>query len=299
MTASSLENLYGIRKVSGSSLTTFAVGGEIKNFVEIHTVKELISLTQSLRSEGAKYRIIGGGSNLLIDDHGIDDYVIKLGKEFSSIEAKSNNLFFVKAATSLMTLSRKLSEMGFSGLEFAGGIPASLGGAVFMNAGAHGEDMSQILYSVELLTKEGEILSLSRKELNFSYRTSDLPKDSIVLGASISLVTSTKEDTSRLRTEYLSERKKRQPLTVPSAGSVFRNPMPEKSAGFLIEHCGLKGISEGGAKISELHANWIVNPKREAKSDDVLRLIDRCKKEVQNRYSIELEEEIIYWSKEL
>ncbi len=284
-----------MKVTEGRSITTFAIGGKIPNFMEVHSLDQLKEALNIIASEGPDYKVIGAGSNVLISDEGLSSFVVRLGKEFSNIEDQSSGRFYVGGATSLMSLSRKLSDAGYAGLEFAGGIPASVGGAVFMNAGAHGGEMCNIIESVDILTENCEVVTLKTKEINYSYRTSHFPKGSVVIGATIKLIESSKEETSRLRSEHLAERKKRQPLTMPSAGSVFRNPSIEHSAGSLIEQVGLRGFALGGAIVSEMHGNWIVNPKKEAKAIEVISLIEKCKEEVMKKFKIALKEEVIFW----
>jgi UDP-N-acetylmuramate dehydrogenase len=194
-----------------------------------------------------------------------------------------------------MTVSRDLSQQGLSGLEFAGGIPATFGGAIFMNAGAHGHEISEVVTEVELLMSGGERNVLSNRDLNWKYRKSNLPKDSIVLSTKIKLVLSDSEQTFKHRAECLNYRKQTQPLTLPSAGSVFKNPSSTLSAGKLIEELGLKGYRIGEAEISSLHANWIVNPRKKASFNDVHSLIKLCQNEAKKQRDIELELEQIIW----
>lgn len=164
-----------------------------------------------------------------------------------------------------------------------------------MNAGAHGSELANCLDAVSVMLPDQRILRLDSAELGFSYRHSVLPEGAIVLKAEITLTQSSKESCSALRRKYLAERKEHQPLTAPSAGSVFRNPDSAKSAGFLIEACGLKGRSVGGAQVSLMHGNWIVNEERRATASDVLGLIDLCQRSVHQKFGIALNPEVISW----
>src|SRR5262249_36080108 len=155
-----------------------------------------------------------------------------------------------------------------------GGIPALIGGAVFMNAGAHGSEISAVLRDVVLARGEG-IEQISTASLPFRYRHSGIPSDSVVVSATFTFTRGDREKIAARRAELLKERKARQPLTQPSAGSVFKNPSPERTAGQILEECGLKGFAAGGVQISPLHANWIVNPNRLGTAQDVLVLIGR------------------------
>lgn len=283
--------------VVSKSYTTFCIGGALQYFVELNNETEVVAAVKCLRNFGLNYRVIGGGSNLLIADEGLPGWTFRLGKRFRLAKHLKNGVFEIGAAMPFMTLSRELSEGGYSGLEFAGGIPAMFGGAVFMNAGAHAGEVSNILESVKLVDSEGRVQVIDRKDLKFSYRKSYFPADSIVLGGTLALVSGSKEKIIATRNEFLAERKKRQPLTLPSAGSVFKNVTGQQAqtAGSLIEKAGLKGRAIGGAKISELHANWIVNPEKKASAKDVLELISICKQGVMEKFSLELEPELIFW----
>lgn len=284
-----------VRSQLGSKCTTFSIGGELSALVEPESFEELQRAVQTLASIGVAYRILGNGSNLLISDSGISDFVIRLGRGFRFCNPIGGGIFEIGGATSLMTLSRELSDLGWSGIEFAGGIPASLGGAVKMNAGAHGRDLAAVLCDVTFCTRAGEIETVKASELNFSYRHSDLPEGSVVIKASIKLVKTNPLECSSKRAKYLAERKLRQPLTMPSAGSIFKNPTPTFTAGKLIESAGLKGSSVGGAQVSQLHGNWIVNPERSAKASDVMSLIAICQKEVLEKDRISIHPELVLW----
>jgi UDP-N-acetylmuramate dehydrogenase len=164
-----------------------------------------------------------------------------------------------------------------------------------MNAGAHGGEMADVLQSVQLALPDGTVCWLPAKEFAFSYRHAILPEGSMVTAARIQLRPGAESETAARRADYLAERKKRQPLTLPSAGSVFKNPAHGGSAGFLIEQAGLRGHSLGGASVSDMHGNWIVNRKREASYSDVIGLIDLCQDRVQQTTGILLEPEIVRW----
>lgn len=163
-----------------------------------------------------------------------------------------------------------------------------------MNAGAHGGEMKDVIHSVTLLMPDGELSTRTREQIRFSYRHTDFPAEAVVVRAVLRMRIAGKEEINQRRAEYLEERKKRQPLSLPSAGSVFRNPN-EKSAGYWIEQAGLKGAAHGGAKISEKHANWIVNEERAATCADVSALISICREAVEARFGVRLEPEIIVW----
>ncbi|OVE79910.1 UDP-N-acetylenolpyruvoylglucosamine reductase, partial [bacterium J17] len=214
----------------------------------------------------------------------------------------------VFAAAALMSLSRKFSGQGLSGLEFAAGIPASLGGAIAMNAGAHGSQISDVLDSVLVYLPKQGLEHLRAEDLNFSYRHSSLSEGALVLAAQISLEAKSKEEVSTKRAECLGYRKQTQPLSQPSSGSVFKNPTPveidsEKraqmsknvTAAELLDAVGVKGLEMGGVAFSNLHANWLVRVSESASSNDVLVLVKEAQKRVWEKYGISLEPEIVFW----
>jgi len=282
------------RETSGAKVSTFCIGGPLF-LIEPQMLEDLLTILRLLNNEGIAFRILGNGSNILIPDDGVAEVTIRLGKGFRTLNVKSPDSIIVGGATSLMSLARELSEEGLSGIEFAGGIPASLGGAIWMNAGAHGGEMESIVRNIQIVLKNGDVHRLSRNEINFEYRNSGLPESTVVVDAELALVKSSKAETSERRVHFLSERKMRQPLTVPSAGSIFRNPSKIKSAGALIEEAGLRGTRSGGAEISSMHGNWIVNPERAASFTDVISLIELCQREVQSKNGIVLHPELIRW----
>lgn len=284
------------RDISGARCSTFSIGGAIQFLVEPRNQEELEVALKVLRSYSMPWRILGAGSNILLPDEGLSGFTLRLGREFRYCRpGPSSNEFEVGAAMSLMSLSRDLSDAGMSGLEFAGGIPASIGGAVTMNAGAHGGELASVLTSVRVVRAEGALEELPAKELRFSYRHSELPPGAVVVGARITLVPGDRERSAELRRSHLAERKSRQPLTQPSAGSVFKNPPGGSSAGALIERAGLKGARRGGASISSLHGNWIVNDTRNASAKEVQELIRLCQERVAELFEVHLQPEVIAW----
>lgn len=237
------------------------------------------------------WRAIGRGSNLLVSDKGIEGAVIKLGAGLSNLTIEGTKIT-VGAGHSLISLSTMISKKGLSGLEFASGIPGSVGGAVYMNAGAHGSDISKILTKAHILFADGTIEWLSNVEMEFSYRTSVLQKKrpGIVLEAEFDLTEGDKASIVAQMLKNKDYRKETQPWNFPCAGSIFRNPLPNY-AGKLIEEAGLKGFSIGGAKISEMHGNFIVNAGN-ATAKDVLDLIQYIKEKIDQLYSINIETEV-------
>ena len=275
-----------IVKPKMSDFTTYKVGGYAKALVYPNSVDSLTKLLKYLKENNIKHKVIGNGSNLIFKDELYDGVLIKL-TELDNLEISGTTLK-VEAGYNLIKLSMKAAKLGLAGLEFASGIPGTIGGAVYMNAGAYKSDMGYIVREVKVLTPSLEIKTLSNKELDFHYRTSFLQKnkDYICLEATIKLV----KGDSKAIMDVIQDRKKRrlesQPLEYPSAGSVFRNPEGDY-AGRLIEELGYKGKNIGGAYVSEKHANFIIN-KDKATATDVRSLIEEIRKKVKDKYNIDL-----------
>ena len=275
--------------------TTYKVGGKARCVVYPKNVDKLVKLIKLLNQNNIKYKIIGNGSNLLFSDKDYDGILIKL-VDFDDIEINDNRIK-VGAGYSLMKLSRIAMKNSLTGLEFAAGIPGTVGGAVFMNAGAYKSDMGYIVKSVKVLTPDYRIIELENRELDFHYRTSYLKKHPkyICLEAVIKLEHGSRSAIENLMKERLKRRMSSQPLNYPSAGSVFRNPK-DMFAGELIENLGLKGMKHNGAMISDKHANFIVNTGN-AKSEDIKYLIDYAYTKVKEKYNVEMvvEQEFVNW----
>lgn len=269
--------------------TTYKIGGEADVLVYPKDEEALIALLQYCKKKQISYKVIGKGSNLIFSDEGFQGVIIKLD-EFNQLKIEKNKIT-VGAGYSLMRLSLKLSRSGYTGLEFASGIPGSVGGAIFMNAGAYKSDMGYITQSVKVLTPDLQIKNLSNKEMQFHYRTSFLKENPgyICLEATFVLGTGNKNEIMDLINERKVRRVTSQPLEYPCAGSVFRNP-PGMYAGELIENLGYKGKQIGGALVSEKHANFIVNVG-DATCRDIKTLIENIKKDVKEKYHVELKEE--------
>lgn len=282
-------------RVLGRSLSTFAIGGEVRALVTVESVHELSSVISLLTREGQPHRVIGNGSNVLFGDEPHRMWLIKLGKGLSGAESRAGSALEVFGATPLMSFSRRVSSDGRAGLEFAAGIPASVGGAVFMNAGAHGAEICERIVEVRGVLADGALARWSRNELPWRYRHSGLPSGAIITSVVLELPQGDREGISQACAHNLAERRARQPLSLPSAGSVFKNPSRDRPAGMVLEEVGMKGFSVGGAVVSEMHANWIVNPKREATAQDVVSVISACQLRARERASLELEPEIRLW----
>lgn len=282
--------------VSLKKCTTYRVGGNAKFIAYPKDVNSLVKLIKYLKNKNIKYKILGNGSNLLFSDKEYDGVLIKL-TEFNELEFIGKTKLRVGAGYSLIKLSLVTAKKGLTGLEFAAGIPGTVGGSVFMNAGAYKSDMGYVVESVKVLTPDEKIISLENKEMDFHYRTSFLKRhpNYICLEVVIKLHKGKKEAIEALIKDRRERRLASQPLEYPSAGSVFRNP-EDNFAGKLIEDSGLKGEKHGGAMISSKHANFVVNYKN-AKAEDIKYLIELAHDKVKENYNIDLkiEQEFVNW----
>lgn len=282
--------------VSMDKHTTYRVGGVASAIFYPKNVDGLIRFIRKAKQNNIKYKILGFGSNLLFSEKRYEGVLIKLD-EFNDIEFFSSSKVRVGAGYSLVKLSLQAAKRGLAGLEFAAGIPGTVGGAVYMNAGAYKSDMGYVVQDVTVLTPDLKIIKLENKEMNFHYRSSFLQTHPGYICLEVVLRLE-KGDKSAIE-EVIRDRRKRrmesQPLNYPSAGSVFRNP-EGMFAGKLIEDLGLKGFSIGGAKVSEKHANFIINYDH-ATSDDIKSLIDYVREKVKAEYQVELkvEQEFVNW----
>ena len=282
--------------VSLKKCTTYRVGGIAKYIAYPKDTNALVKLIKYLKNKNIKYKILGNGSNLLFSEKEYDGVLIKL-TEFNELEFLGKTKLRVGAGYNLIKLSLVTAKKGLTGLEFASGIPGTVGGSVFMNAGAYKSDMGYVVESVKVLTPDEKIINLENKEMDFHYRTSFLKKHPgyICLEVVIKLRKGKKEAIEELIKDRRERRLSSQPLEYPSAGSVFRNP-EDNFAGKLIEDSGLKGTKHGGAMISSKHANFIVNYKN-AKADDIKYLIELAHDKVKENYDIDLkiEQEFVNW----
>jgi UDP-N-acetylmuramate dehydrogenase len=270
--------------------TTMKIGGPAELFVEPKNIESVKKMMGIVKQADAPWRVIGRGSNLLVKDKGVKGVVIKLEKGTDHLNVDGETVR-VGGGYSLIKLVTLLSRQGLSGLEFAGGIPGSVGGAVYMNAGAHGSDMSKILKRAYILFHDGEMKWLTNEELQFSYRTSILQKQqAVVLEAELELEKGDRDTIVAEMQKNKDYRRDTQPWNYPCCGSVFRNPLPNH-AGALIEKAGLKGYQMGGAQISEMHANFIVNTGN-ATAKNVLDLIEFIKSTILEKYNVPLETEV-------
>lgn len=268
-------------------LSTFGIGGPARFFVEVKTISDMQDAIKKSREIGVPYFVLGKGSNCLFDDRGFHGLVIHNKIDF--IEKGETGIYHVGAGYSFSLLGVQTARQGWSGLEFASGIPGSVGGAVFMNAGANGHETCECLTSVDYINDQGDLETFKKEDLLFSYRTSSFQKmKGAIVGATFTLTPSAEARQKQI--EIVNYRKKTQPYGEKSAGCVFRNPNCN-FAGKLIEDSDLKGTAVGGAKVSTMHANFIVNAGN-ASSKEVLELIQIIQHQVKEKFGQELESEI-------
>ncbi|MBE6725561.1 MAG: UDP-N-acetylmuramate dehydrogenase [Ruminococcaceae bacterium] len=273
--------------------TSFRIGGPAGLFAVPHTTEGLIRILDEARKTEARTYILGNGSNVLFDDCGFDGVVVSTGG-FNTVTAEEDGRISAGAGASLSSVCKAARDASLTGLEFAYGIPGSVGGAVVMNAGAYGGEMAQVIESSRYLDRETlEIRDLSLAGHAYGYRDSVYRhSDRIVLSAAFRLNKGRSEEIALAMSDYASRRTSKQPLEYPSAGSVFKRPEGH-FVGQMVEESGLKGFRIGGAEVSEKHAGFIVN-RGGATSRDVLALVEHIRDTVRRNYGVELECEIIH-----
>lgn len=285
-------------QINNSLLTTLKITGYRDLLIEPNSLIELTKLVKFLNESELEYKVLGAGSNVLLTDNSMHIPVIKLNKHFKSFEKTSNSTYKIGASTPVMSLARKVSDLSLSGLEFSSGIPATIGGATFMNAGAHNSEFSNLIKNVYSITDEGKIVEHSINELNFSYRYSGLAENQIIYSVEIELIEGDKTKIQNEMRTCLEYRKKTQPLQLPSLGSIFTNYKNDNNtiaAGALLEEVKLKGYQHGNIMFSDLHANWLVNPNKNANALECIELLELAKKKVLEIKKIKLKEEIRIW----
>ena len=283
-------NSYRNMRLNG--FTTLNVGGRANYFLEISTLENFLKVMFYLEEKGVKVFVLGAGSKILVSDKGFDGVVVKLVGDFARIEELDKNIIECGAGVLLAAAFAKTKELGLSGFQQSVGIPATIGGAVYMNASAYDFEMSKLIkYVVAFL--DGKLQYFSKDDCQFAYRKSVFQTNhAIILRVGLNLES---QDREQLMTEYrniLMKRKNSQPIQYRSAGSVFK-----RQEGIVVskvlEECGLKGLKVGGAEVSDKHANFIIN-KENATAQDIYNLIQVCKKNVRDKAGLNLEEEIIF-----
>ena len=289
-----LQKLLGEAKVfvneAMASHTTFKIGGPADYFVKPETVEELAAVLKLCKEEEIPYFILGNGSNLLVGDKGFRGVVIQLYKNFDGMNIEGTTVT-AKAGAMLVRVAKESGKAGLTGLEFASGIPGTIGGAMVMNAGAYGGEMKDVVTSVTALTKDGEIKKLSAEEMNFRYRGSVIEDEGyIVLEAEMELKEGNLEEIQARMAELTVQRKKKQPIEYPSAGSTFKRP-EGYFAGKLVQDAGLRGFQVGGAQVSEKHCGFVINAGG-ATAADVMSLMQQVSDKVNEQFGVTLEPEV-------
>lgn len=271
--------------------TTLRIGGPARYFLTPDSIEGIKKVVSICKEHNIEFYVIGNGSNLLVSDKGYDGVVIRIAEKFREIRCEGNKIYATAGAT-LSGIAQVALHNSLTGFEFAAGIPGTLGGALVMNAGAYGGEMKQVVESAELLDSEGKLVVFSNDELGLGYRTSVIPKKGyFVMSAVLKLDYTDDRETIRARmSELAAQRREKQPLEYPSAGSTFKRP-EGYFAGKLIMDAGLRGYTIGGAAVSEKHCGFIIN-KGGATADDVVRLIGYVRAAVLDKFGVELEPEV-------
>ena len=270
--------------------TTFRIGGPADYFVTPHTKEEIRQVIRLCKEEEIPFAVLGNGSNLLVGDKGFRGVIIQLFKNFSDITIEEETIYAQSGAL-LVRLANQAAEQGLTGLEFASGIPGTLGGAVVMNAGAYGGEMKDVILWSDVLTEDGEFLRLSGEELELGYRTSVIQKKHyFVLGAALRLKKGDQNEIRSVMEELKEKRVSKQPVEYPSAGSTFKRP-EGYFAGKLIMDTGLRGFSVGGAQVSEKHCGFVIN-KGGATAEEVQLLMKEVADRVEEKFGVRLEPEV-------
>lgn len=272
--------------------TTFKVGGKADAFLSVNSRKTLVNAIKVCHEKEVPYYVLGNGSNVLVSDKGYRGLILSIGSQMAQMECSENGIT-VQAGAMLSLVARMAAKNGLTGMEFASGIPGSIGGAIVMNAGAYGGEMKQIVDTVEILNKDGQIRTYSGDEMEFGYRTSRIKRNGgIVLSVTLRLERGKKEEILDRMNELAGQRREKQPLEYPSAGSTFKRP-EGYFAGKLIMDAGLRGYTVGGAQVSEKHCGFVIN-KGGATAKDIYTLIGDVQKKVKETSGIVLEPEVIF-----
>ena len=272
--------------------TTFKVGGEAECLLLVEQEEELLKLVPYLNKIGQEYFLLGNGSNLLVGDKGYRGVVLKLAGDMNKITVE-NDCIRVQAGALLSETAAAARDAGLSGMEFAAGIPGTVGGGIVMNAGAYDGEMKQITQSVKVMDREGRILILDNDTMEFGYRTSTIKnRPFIVLEVVLKLQAGQKEEIQGKMDELMEKRRSKQPLNYPSAGSTFKRP-EGYFAGKLIMEAGMRGYRIGGAQVSEKHCGFIVNTGK-ATAADIKEVIEEVQERVKRRFHVTLEPEVIF-----
>ncbi|MDD6736302.1 MAG: UDP-N-acetylmuramate dehydrogenase [Clostridiales bacterium] len=269
--------------------TSFKIGGNAEEFCEVSSAEDVVCLIDYAKEKNIEYTIIGNGSNLLVGDKGIRGLVIKLARGFDSVSVRNGEIT-AESGILLSKLAKEAYRHSLSGLEFASGIPGTLGGGIYMNAGAYGGEMKDVVTSVTCL-EDGKIVTKCADELDFGYRRSAFTgKNTVILSAVLALDEGNPDEIKAQMADFKQRRISKQPLDMPSAGSTFKRP-EGFFAGKLIEDCGLKGFKIGGAQVSEKHSGFVINTGG-ATAADVKELIEYIQMKVKEKFGVELKTEV-------
>lgn len=269
--------------------TTFKFGGNCRALIDINSAKSAAELIKYLKAEGIKYAVIGRGSNIIASDDGYDGVILHFGNSFSEIAVEGTTIK-CDAGALLASVCMQACQNGLSGMENLYGIPGTVGGALYMNAGAYGSEMKDIVISAEYIDENGEIKTISADEMELSYRHSIFSgRNFVIVSVTMELAKGEPSEIKAAMNECMNKRSSKQPLEYPSAGSTFKRP-EGSYASLLIEQCGLKGFTVGGAQVSEKHSGFVIN-KGGATCSDVLKLCEEVKRVVMEKsgYVLELE----------
>ena len=270
--------------------TTFGVGGKARIFIIPKTSDDIIKIIQFAKKNNIKISFIGSGSNIVASDKGYNGIIISLKKSFNKINFLNSEIH-VEAGVMLNSMVKKAINKGYKGFESLVGVPGTVGGAIIMNAGAHGSEISELFISARTIDINGNLKIYDRNDISFSYRDSSFSKNEILLDAKFKLIKGSIDIINKKKKDVSIKRKTSQPLSYKSAGSIFKNPSNKIAAGYLIDKAGLKGLRIGDAEISQKHANFIINHGK-AKSSEILNLISIMQNKVKNEFNVKLELEV-------
>ena len=282
---------------SMASHTTFRIGGLADCFVQLENTEQLIKVQKYLSQVGVPFFVLGNGSNLLVSDAGFRGVILQIGSKMNRVTVEGN-VIVAQAGASMAQIARTAMEHELTGMEFASGIPGTIGGGVVMNAGAYGGELSQIVTQVNVVNSEGGIMDLDNETMEFGYRTSTIRNNPFTVTEVILRLEKGDRQQIRERMEELAaKRREKQPLEYPSAGSTFKRPAGHY-AGQLIMEAGLRGLQCGGAKVSDKHCGFVINTGN-ATAEDVRKLIWEVQARVKDQFNVDLETEVLFlgWEK--
>ena len=282
---------------SMASHTTFRIGGLADCFVQLENTEQLIKVQKYLSQVGVPFFVLGNGSNLLVSDAGFRGVILQIGSKMNRVTVEGN-VIVAQAGASMAQIARTAMEHELTGMEFASGIPGTIGGGVVMNAGAYGGELSQIVTQVNVVNSEGGIMELDNETMEFGYRTSTIRNNPFTVTEVILRLEKGDKQQIRERMEELAaKRREKQPLEYPSAGSTFKRPAGHY-AGQLIMEAGLRGLQCGGAKVSDKHCGFVINTGN-ATAEDVRKLIREVQARVKDQFNVDLETEVLFlgWEK--